>query len=233
MKNLSRNSRIAEVADTSKRMVLLFDETTGVHSDPVLQPTFQDIRTLSSELSEIIKSDKIVSELDNADTTRDEAVRKLEKLLKGYEVISVEDMQQAAKRLYKVFSKYGISIVRESYTEESAHIEALLKDLLATEYTADIDLLTGVRDSIDTIQRSQESFNKQRLDYEKAVAEKASKTKSQTLKKELLNKINHVILPYVFSAKNAHLSHIENFADAIIQIVADTNAVVEGRTKKK
>ena len=110
MKKLNKNSRIAEVADIANRMVYLFEKETVIKDDEVLKKVFADISQSSAKLIDAIKSDRILSDLKVADKVRDEAIRRLEKMLKGYSVMPIESIQKTGKKLYGVFAKYGVGI---------------------------------------------------------------------------------------------------------------------------
>lgn len=233
MKKLNKNLRIAELADTSHRLILMYSKEERLQTDPLLSVVFPKMQKLTEELSELINSERIYSELEQADAVRDEALRNLEKLLKGYTAMPVEHIKQSAELLYSVFSRYGLSITRENYSEESAHIEALLRDLLAEEYTNDIPHLLGLKEVITALETAQRDFNRLRVNYELQLSEQQNRPKMQPMKKELLHLINEGVLPYLSSLHAMNIGNAGDFYLLTKQIISDTNSVVEGRAKKK
>ena len=233
MKTLKTNARISEVADTGSRLLILFGKETALTEDRILKPLFVAIKSDTDLLTDIIKSDRQVSELDKADALRDEIIRNLVKILKGYTAMPIEPLQQAGKRLYAIFEKYGMGIIRENYAVQSAHIESMLKDFAEPAFASDIAQLTGVAEVIAQLTKAQKDFNDRRVSYEQATATQSSKTKSTELKKRLLNSINTSLLPYLISMKNLNQSEYIRFADAVGQVIADTNAAISARSKKE
>lgn len=232
MKNLKTSARISEVADTGTRLLILFGKETSLAEDKILKPLFANIKIYTDLLTDIIKSDRQTSELDKADAVRDEIIRNLATILKGYSVMPIEALQQAGQKLYTIFTKYGVSITRENYTVQSAHIDSMLKDFAEPTLAADIAKLTGVEEVIAQLTKAQKDFNDSRVSYEQATATQGSKTKSVELKRQLLGNINSSLLPYLISMKNLNQSEYINFANAVEQVIADTNAAISARNKK-
>lgn len=233
IKQLKPSARISEVADTGSRLLILFGKETALAEDKILKPLFITIKSDTDQLTLIIKSDREASDLDKADALRDEIIRNLAKILKGYTAMPIEALQQAGQRLYAIFEKYGLSIIRENYAVQSAHIESMLKDFAEPTAVADIAKLTGVAEVIAQLTKAQKDFNDRRVSYEQAIATKGSKTKSVELKKRLLNSINASLLPYLLSMKNLNQSEYISFANAVGQVIADTNAAISARSKKE
>lgn len=226
------NLRITEMADTASRLTMLYKSETTLANDPILKPVFGQIETLAEELSQAIKSDKILSELDKADNVRDEAVRQLEKYLKSYANIPVETLRKSGEKLYAVFSKYGVGITRESYAVESAHIESLLKDLAEPTLQTDISALEGIAPTIEALKTAQADFAQRRLTHEKNLATQSKRPKSADLKKQLLKQINIGLIPYLTSASFVNPEAFTHFADTVAQIINTINGAVSSRSKK-
>ena len=221
MKKLNKNSRIAEVADIANRMVYLFEKETVIKDDEVLKKVFADISQSSAKLIDAIKSDRILSDLKVADKVRDEAIRRLEKMLKGYSVMPIESIQKTGKKLYGVFAKYGVGITRKSYSEESAYIKA------------DVESLTGLKEILTEIDTVQKAFDKKRMDYEKLITGNTYKSQTYTLKMDIVSKINNIIVPYLISSKNTNPDAFTNFANVTDKVISDINALVKSRSKVK
>ncbi|GIJ96615.1 hypothetical protein CAPN001_11840 [Capnocytophaga stomatis] len=232
LKILKPSVRITEMADTAKQLVMLYKSEAGLANDPILKPVFTQVEALAEELSQAIKSDKILSEVDKADDVRDDLVRQLDKYLKSYANIPVESLRKSGERLYAVFSKYGVGITRESYSVESAHIESLLKDLAEASLQADISALEGIAPTIESLKTAQADFDQKRLTYEKNMAAQSKRPKSAHLKKLLLKQINVGLIPYLTSATFVSPETFTHFADTIAQIINTINSNIIGRSKK-
>ena len=77
MKKLNYSARTTEVDDVSDRLIAVYDAHPALAADPFLAATFGEIRTQSHGITEAIKRDRALSELDSADALRDDRVRAL------------------------------------------------------------------------------------------------------------------------------------------------------------
>ncbi|GJH40422.1 hypothetical protein RCZ04_09720 [Capnocytophaga sp. HP1101] len=232
MKTLRTNARITEVADTGARLSILFSRETALAKDVILKPLFAEIETLTQQLSEAIKSDRTLSELDAIDTQRDELIRRVSKILQGYAASPIEALQSSGSKLNAVFEKYGVSIARENYAVESAHIESFLKDFADPALATDISALTGVAEIITMLTNTQKDFNDHRVTYEQALAQRSSKLKTGELKKLLLLRINHSLLPYLTTLKSLNNAPYLHFIEGVNQTIISTNSAIAARSKK-
>lgn len=130
-----------------------------------------------------------------------------------------------------MFSKYGLKIIKENYVNQSGLIEALLKDFSVEELQPSINALLGVSQSMEELQKAQEAFNKQRLEYEKSLAIQSTKDKATTLKKSVVVLINSELLPYIKAMKMVKPDQYSDFADEVAETINTTNEVVKRRTK--
>lgn len=232
IKQLKPSARITEVADTAARILILYNRETALANDTILKPLFAEISSLTDQLSEAIKSDRKFSELDAADSYRDEVIRKVDKILQGYAAMPIEALQKAGERLYAVFAKYGVKITRENYATESAHIESLLSDLADPALASDITALTGVTEIINMLRTAQTNFNNLRVTYEQSIALQSTKLKSSELKKRILERINVSLLSYLVSLKSLKNEQYTDFIEGVGQIIATTNSAIAVRNKK-
>ncbi|MFB9119672.1 DUF6261 family protein [Bergeyella porcorum] len=228
---LRSTARVGEVADTAERLLKRYKTVTEVSEDKFLKGIYVKLENLYNALSEAIKSGIAHSQLDDADTLRDSKIRMLEKVLNGYQNLPIEDLKKHGQKLYGVFAKYGLGIIKENYVNQSGLIEALLKDLSATDLQASIEALSGVSQSIEELREAQEAFNQQRLDYEKAQAKQGSQEKATSLKKSVVELINNELVQYVRTMKMVNPTQYQTFADEVAEAINTTNEVVKRRQK--
>lgn len=233
MKPLNYQSRITEVGDVANRLVDLYQATATLQDDAFLKSTFTELETQGTALTEAVKRDKAVSQLEEADTQRDEAIRVLGKLLKAYEVIPVESLKPHGERLSAIFQKYGVKIITENYSSQSNLVDSLLMDFSADEVQASITALSGVSEAIAGIRTAQENFGQVRRAYERAFAEQQSKATASSLRKPLLELINKKLIPYLVAMQLSHPEKYQKFVHEVEKIIADMNEVVKARGKKK
>ena len=110
---LLQKVRITEVDDTSDRLVALFKSETALAEDAFLKSLFTEMETLSANLTEAIKRDKGVSELEKADKVGNNAIPTFSKVIEGYRAMPIATIKQKGERLHKVFSKYGLRLIQK------------------------------------------------------------------------------------------------------------------------
>ncbi|WP_172917248.1 DUF6261 family protein [Capnocytophaga canis] len=233
MKPLNYQSRITEVGDVANRLAVLYKGTATLQDDAFLKNLLSEIQTQGDAITEAIKKDKAVSNLEDADAERDEAIRVLDKMLKAYEVFPVESTKAHGQKIAAIFKKYGVKITEENYSSQSNLIDSLLKDLSANEVQASVTALSGVSEAIATIRTTQEEFSKVRLQYEEAFTENHSKVSASSLRKPLLGLINKKLIPYLVAMTLVDGAKYTAFADKVAKIIDDMNEVVKTRGKKK
>ena len=233
MNKLFSNARTTEVDDTSDRLLLAYNAQTGLASDAFLKTIFDDIRSLSDQITDAIKRDFVFSEMEDADENVAIALRSVFTVLKGYEAMPLVQLSTAAKVLTPVADKYTLSILRLNYAAQSSNVEALLMDLSAPALKASIDVLPGVAEAIANLRAAQTAFIDKRVDYEKAMALKTAGTPASELKKPLLDLINSRLIPYLDVNKMVDSATYGHLTDLVEQIVNDTNTGISRRSKKK
>ena len=171
--------------------------------------------------------------MEEADAQRDQAIRVLDKLLKGYENIPLENLKAHAKKLRDIFKKYGVKMTGENYASQSTLINSLLGDFSATELKPSIEALTGVKEALAEIKTKQEAFASIRSDYEKAQATQKEKQSATSLRKPLLELINKKVVPYLVAMSIAQPELFKNLIAEASEIIASTNEAIKARSKKE
>ncbi|MFJ1438474.1 DUF6261 family protein [Capnocytophaga canimorsus] len=233
MKKLLTPIRITEVGDVANRLAVLYKGTATLQDDAFLKNLLSEIQTQGDAITEAIKKDKAVSQLEDADAERDQAIRVFDKMLKAYEVFPVENTKAHGQKIATIFKKYGVKITEENYSSESNLIDSLLKDLSASEVQASVTALLGVSEAIAQIRTTQEEFARLRLQYEEAFTENHSKVSASSLRKPLLGLINKKLIPYLVAMTLVDGAKYTAFADKVAKIIDDMNEVVKSRAKKK
>lgn len=218
--------RVTEVDGLSDALVRLYKADEGVSSDVFLKGVMDEIEKLSVLITTAIKKDKVLSNLEEADGVRDEAVKNLSTLLDGYEVFPVAAKKEAAKKLKAVFDKYGKSITTANYVSESSLIESLLEDFSKEEA---VSLLDGIKEILEQIRSAQDSFAKASDEYNAASSVKTESASS--LKKPLLSAINDKLIPYITAMQMANSAVYGDFATKAEGEIKRVNEIVSRRGK--
>lgn len=230
MEKLNTRLRVSELSDASLRLARLYQRTSALASDTFLASQFAEIERLGNEIMEAANRDAVLSSLEEADATRDTAVKTLWKVLESYTYSPLQDLRTHAQRLYAVFSKFGMKITRETYSIESALIEALLLDLSATDLETSVSELLGVPEAIALLRDQQNNFAKVRAKYDEALAENRIQRSASDIKKPLLEQINKNVITYLNGMQIVDATTYSDFIAEASQIIESVNMVVKARS---
>lgn len=233
MNKLNTSVKVTELGDTALRLVKAFNAVVAVQNDAFLTKTFAEIEKQATVMTSAVKSDQALSKLEEADAKRDQAIRVLDKLLKGYENIPLENLKTHAKKLAEIFKKYGVKITGENYASQSTLINSLLGDFSATELKPSIEALAGVKEALAEIQTKQNAFAALRSDYEKAQVSQKEKSSATSLRKPLLELINKKAVPYLVAMSVAQPELFKNLTAEASEIITSTNEAIKARSKKE
>lgn len=233
MNKLNTSVKVTELGDTALRLVKAFKAVVAVQNDAFLTKTFAEIEKQATVMTSAVKSDQALSKLEEADAQRDQAIRVLDKLLKGYENIPLENLKTHAKKLAEIFKKYGVKITGENYASQSTLINSLLGDFSATELKPSIEALAGVKEALAEIQTKQNAFATLRSDYEKAQVSQKEKSSATSLRKPLLELINKKAVPYLVAMSVAQPELFKNLTAEASEIITSTNEAIKARSKKE
>ena len=219
MNKLNTSVKVTELGDTALRLGKAFKAVAAVQNDVFLTKTFAEIEKQATAMTSAVKSDQ--------------AIRVLDKLLKGYENIPLENLKTHAKKLAEIFKKYGVKITGENYASQSTLINSLLGDFSATELKSSIEALAGVKEALTEIQTKQNAFAVLRSDYEKAQVSQKEKSSATSLRKPLLELINKKVVPYLVAMSIAQPELFKNLTAEASEIVTSTNEAIKARSKKE
>lgn len=232
MNKLNTSVRVTELGDTSLRLADAFKQNSSVQKDEFVKTTFTEAEEKGQSITTAVKTDQALSRLEDADAERDEALRVLDKLLKGYENIPIENLRNHAKKLITIFNKYGVKITKENYTSQSNLIASLLEDFSAEHLKDSIEALSGVKEAIANIKTTQETFAKERSKYENELVSQKGKASATSLRKPLLELINKKIIPYLSAMEIAQPEVFKEFVAKVSEIIQSTNEAIKARGKK-
>ena len=230
MNKVKSTIRITEVDGLSDSIIRIFSADSKAQGDDFLKGQIAELTTLSDAITAAILQDKAVSNLDEADSKRDEAVKNLGALLSGYAVFPLEEKKAAALSLKAVYDKYAKSgILSASYISESSMIESLLKDLAAAEAAASIEKLDGVAEMVAAIRAAQDNFTAANDAFVKAEGSRGASASSY--KKPILAVINDKIVPYLNTMAIVGNTAVADFAKGVETEISRVNENVAKRGK--
>lgn len=223
-----QQSRVTEVDAASMRMLGAY-ETTSLDSDPHLSTMFTNLQSRSAALTAAINRSKAESDLEEKDEARDSQIRALYYLVTGFMFHPDPVIKAAAQTVDKVFEKYGLKIIGESYATESSMIASMLDDLSKENIIDAINLLTGCADVITALQTTQTEFEEARIAYEQQKAHESTRANATEIKAEVLEIINNKIVVYLRAMEMVNEPNYGAFARTIATIIAENNEVVKKR----
>lgn len=230
MNKLNKSARVSEVDGFSDTLVRLYKADSAAQTDAFLKSEMAELESLSDKITAAILQDKAVSNLDEADSARDEAIRNLGALISGYAVFPLEEKKNAALSLKSIYDKYQKSgILGATYTAESSMIESMLGDFGTAEAVANIEKLDGVSDLVSKVRSAQDAFTAANDAFTKSKSAKGESASS--LKKPLLSSINDKIIPYLNTMAMVGNAALSGFSKNVEAEVNRLNSTVGARSK--
>jgi len=224
MKKIKKNLRIAEIDGLSSRMVTEYHLITELSSDEYLRTVFYNVERLSGELTTAIKRSQTICPLSEADKLRNSALRSLSRLINGYAELPTSQHGTTGARMKAIFSKYGLAIVKETYTAKSSLIESLLEELSENSLRADIDQLMGASHAIYKLRDAENNFQFVLHEYDKAKMTALQQESATSIAKRLVKIINSDIVPYINIMLKVDPARYSKLDASLNLIVERTNA---------
>lgn len=229
--NLSSTSRVTEVDASAMRLIGAY-KNTALSADVHLSKMFTELETQRSRLTAAINRSKTESELEEKDEVRDEKVSAIYYLVTGFLHHPDAQTKAAAKTVEKVFAKYGLAIIGESYASESSFIVSLLDDLAKPKLLKAIDKLSGINEIITELAAAQTAFETSRIAYEEEKAKESKQENATLIKKEILALINGKMVIYMRAMKLVDEPVYGDFARIFALVIGKNNGVIKKRLKK-
>ncbi len=224
------HSRTTEIDAVCSRIIPAF-ESSNLKKDTYLDAINSRLKLLSVKLNEAVKRIKSESELEDKDHARDEDIRIFFYLINGLVHHPDEEIKNAANKVQSVFNNYGLEMISKSYGIETSLINSLLVELSKPEIVENINLLSGAAECIENIKSSQNDFETSYLEFEKEKAKGVEKDTASDIKKEAIQVINGVLIPYLNGMVAVNKDVYGEFAQVISQIIATNNLNVKKRSK--
>lgn len=231
MNKIRNQARVNEIGGIANTILRIYRADSSVQEDVYLKNVMAEVEELSGRITSAILQDKVVSNLDDADYIRDEALRAFGRLVAGYSAHPSDEKKNAALALKIIYDKYTkAGIINASYVEESSMLESFLEELSSAEAQANMEKLDGVSELANNIRAAQDSFNEANDDYAKL---KASKTECATyLKKSILSIFNEQIEPYLSAMALIGNTSLAEFSKNLDSEISRLNESIAKHQKK-
>ena len=230
IEKLMTNSRVTEVNDVATRMSGAF-HAQGI-ADPYLTATFGSLDTANIELSKAIRRSKAESNLEEKDEVRDGCTRSLYYLINGFTHHPAAAIRESALLLLHAFDNYGISLITESYANESALIASMQLEFQKPKYTIHIANLSGCGELLQSLTSAQSDFEQARIAYETEKAQDGMVANATEIKKEVVELVNNKIIVYLQAMQQANPATFGVLVSTCAQVIAENNEQVRRRQQK-
>jgi len=227
------NIRAKEIDTLSKTLIELYNNDEAANKNDFIRKTFAKISELSQNITEAITHGKPTSQLSELDKTRNEAIKRLGKVLDGYKSSPIEELAQPALRLMCTFDKYGTNMIYNSFHEKSSMIKSLLTDFETEQRRNDAALLPGVNECLRLLSDAEKEFKSASANYSFGLYAARKRKNATNYRRDLLDVINKELILYLNSNIIVQINGLCSFAANISNCVEDINAKIKLRTNKK
>ncbi len=229
---LSHDSKVAEISTASNEMRALYGELEpNLGSDLYLKSLYEKYTPLSIGISEAIKKDQAESDLDERDGARDTCIRNIFFVVKGAAHNPIPSINDAGNKVLIVLEKYGLAIVDESYSIESAHVRSMLADLSTGEMEDIIGEIAGLEQLINLLKAAQNEFEAARSALDNVHSAEKGSTSATDIKKEIIAHVNGELVGYLRAMAMANPTMYGEFVRRTAEIIHRNNLQVKKRTK--
>lgn len=228
MRKVSSNSNIKDTAEVGKGIIDI-NTTNPISEDAFFTITFDALSAKPDALFGKIKEGWMESELEEKDEARDLDVRAIFYEVEAKCVRRNSEEQIKAKQLQAILDRYGLKITSASYSNESAEVRALIKDLNAPEL-ADARMAVPELDGlIGNLEASQLAFDASAGKHLKNLANRENSKSASVIAKELRDIINDDLGAYISVMAKAAPAKYKAFADLMSVLIDESNKKVRDR----
>ena len=225
---LSSRATTSEILEVGKSVDQLNDQYP-IENDVYLDALKKDIKAMLSQLISKSNQGIVRTELDEKDLKRDIDVRAI-----FYEVNAKcnrreSETQKKALEVLEVLSRYGLEIIQESYSSESAKIRALLDDLKAPDLSEAVKAIPDLPQLITNLEESQAAFDAANIEYIKNKSERENSLPAHIIANRLSRKIDKEYYIYVKAMAEAKPDSFDALNKKLETLLSQTNQKIKER----
>jgi len=228
MKSINSKSNIKDTAEVGQGIIDI-NKTNAITEDAFFTKTFDLLSAKTDELFGKIRAGWMESELEEKDEVRDLDVRAIFYEVEAKCIRRKSDDQAKALRLKTILDRYGMKITGSSYTNESAEIRALIKDLKGTELLEARQAVPDLDGLIGNLENSQLAFDESAAKHLVNLSDRENSKSATVVAKELRDIINHYLCTYIGAMANANPDKYKAFADLLTILIDENNKKVRDR----
>lgn len=226
LSKLRSKARVAEVAGVANNL-LEFRVTTGEVENPILTDILTRLSSENKLLLTAIDSEKILSQLEEADDARDLAYRDLYRYVQG---LTYAPNADAAKRVFGVLKRHGLKIASLAYREETAKLESIFIDLKKLQ--TDVDSIASLEDMLANLNLKQNEFMRifNELSAQRALEDKTES--ASKIKPRVLDIINNELVEYLRPTARYQPETYGEYAQKVSNEIDSANEIMRRRISR-
>lgn len=196
IKSFDFNIKVEETLNGIENIVLALEENK-IDDDKIFTQISAMLKEKTEEYRFSENHDKAKTNLPEADLKRDECVRAIFNVSKGFEYYPDAEIQKSAKLFLSVLNKYNLNLISENNAKESTEIKSMLSDFKSNEVRDAINRLMPLSQLIANLESAQAEFDEAVQSWSDA-NNNDDKIKSPTsLKRETLIILNKKLIGYL------------------------------------
>ncbi len=228
VEKLSPRVRVSECNDTITQIITAF-KSSALTTETYLSNTFGVLETENNALSLALNRATEESELDAYDVKRDECMRALYYYVQGQSYNPDAATKAAANTVLTILDQYGLDVLRQTYSAESALIHSMLTDLADETVQLSVSVLPACASLIAALQEAQQNFSSQRAAYEANKASLQTEKSAYELKKAIVPMLNKSVVGYLNAMMGMSLHDYNTFSAQVAEIIQLANGVIKRR----
>lgn len=232
LRKIMTNSRTTEVHGLSIFVHRAYQQS-GLLDNLVLAEILTSLERTNDKLGAAIDCSKVASQLSEKNEARNQALRAVGYLIKGYVFHPNQQVREAAMAVKKVFDKYGLAIIKQSYVSESSYIISMLGDFAQSGVQESVALLPGLLKNVEALKLAQNDFENTSAQYAGEAAGQAVQDSATELKKEVVKIINNDLVVFLRTSARFQPDVFGAFAGTVATFIESNNKQVKRRQKKK
>lgn len=228
MKKITTNSTIKDTAEVGHGITDI-NKTNPITEDTFFTRILNQLSAKTDELFGKIKEGWIENELEEKDAVRDLDVRAIFYEVEAKCVRRESEDQVKAEKIRGILNRYGLKITSSSYTNESAEVRAVIKDLKAPTLSEERKVIPDLDGLIANLEASQADFDESASKHLQNLSDREKSKSATVIAKELRGIVNDNLCTYMEAMAKVNPDKYKEFADLMNVLIEENNKKVRDR----
>lgn len=226
IKKIDNNIKISEALNGLENIVIAIKEANIVGDKYFLMLTTM-LKDTVDEFRFSVNYRRTKTNLPEFNQNRNECLRAVFSVSKGFEFFPDEDIKKAADVFLNTLNKYSLSMIKENYATESTRIKKMLADFESDELKNAIAKLNPLSELIENLKNAQKQFDNAVQCWSDSNKEDNQIKSSYSLKMESLSILNQKLIPYLNIVVCLDEDLFGNISGIINNLVIKTNRLAK------